>query len=98
MSMASQTVDEILQALGYPDPMMAAREQGRMILYGRLARYRAELQRLAHKWGTTLPELAQKYEEQGQEDFAADDDYLDWRWYTDAVRAVERQLSALEVR
>ena len=91
-----QTVDDILRSLGYPDPMMAARQQGRMILYGRRSRYQAAMQQLAHKWGKSLSEMRQQYEQEGAEDFSADDDYAEWRWYDEAVQRIETQLTTLE--
>ncbi|MCL4505578.1 MAG: hypothetical protein M1140_06090 [Chloroflexi bacterium] len=43
------TAEAILASLGYPDPLVAAREHGRMILLGRQARYQAAMQELAPK-------------------------------------------------
>jgi len=39
----SYTIESILAALGYPDPLTAARQQARMILLGCLARYQAAI-------------------------------------------------------
>ena len=89
------TVDSILKSLGYADPMTAARQQARMILLGRRARYQAEIQRLKSKWGLSLAQMRQKYQQEGVEDFAADDDYVQWQWYADAVTAIESQLEVL---
>ena len=36
-----------------------------------------------------------RYNMENQEDFATDDDYLDWQWYIDAAQTVQGQLSAL---
>lgn len=91
----SHTVEGILTTLGYPDPLMAARQQARMILLGRLARYQAAIQRLEAHWDCTLEELRARYTAQGSEDFTADDDYLQWRWYADAIETVNAQLAAL---
>jgi len=66
-----------------------------MILLGRLARYQAAIRQLEVKWGCTLEELRTRYTAQGSEDFAADDDYLQWQWYADAVETVNAQLAAL---
>lgn len=87
---------QILAELGYTDPMDAARQQGRMLLLGRLARYEAEMQRLASKWQTTLAELERRYHAVEEEDFEADDDYLEWRWLSDAAEVTRMQLAALE--
>ena len=76
----SHTVEGILTTLGYPNPLAAARQQARMILLGRLARYQAAIQRLEAHWDCTLEELRTRYTAQGSEDFAADDDYLQWQW------------------
>jgi hypothetical protein len=92
---ASYTVDNILKSLGYTDPMMAARQQARMILLGKQARYQAEIQKLESKWGVSLNQMRQKYEQVGVEDFAADDDYGQWQWYADAVAAIDSQLEVL---
>lgn len=89
------SVDSILKSLGYVDPMMAARQQARMILLGRHARYQAKIQQLESKWGLTLAQMRQKYQQEGVEDFAADDDYIQWQWYADAVAAIDLQLQVL---
>ena len=96
MSMTTgYTVDSILKSLGYADPLLAARQQARMILLGRQSRYQAEIQRLSSKWGVTLAQMRQKYEAIGVEDFAADDDYVQWQWYADAMAAIKTQLEVL---
>ena len=90
------TVDTIFKSLGYVDPMMAARQQARMVLLGRQARYQAEIQQLESKWGT-FSTLQQSYQQVGKEDFAADDAYLEWKWYADAMAAIDAQLETLAV-
>jgi hypothetical protein len=89
------TVDSILKSLGYVDPMMAARQQARMILLGKKARYQTEIQQLESKWGLTLTQMQQKYQQEGVEDFIADDDYTQWQWYVDAIAAIDSQLEVL---
>lgn len=89
------TVDNILKSLGYVDPMMAAKQQARMILLGKKARYQAEIQKLESKWQMSLDQMRQKYEQEGAEDFAADDDYIEWQWYADALEAIDSQLKVL---
>ena len=89
------TVDSILKSLGYVDPMMAARQQARMILLGKKARYQTEIQQLESKWGLSLIQMQQKYQQEGGEDFTADDDYTQWQWYDDAVAAIDSQLEVL---
>ena len=91
----SYTTESIFAALGYPDPLAAARQHARMILLGRLARYQAAIRELEVKWDCTLEELRARYTAHGSEDFAADDDYLQWQWYADAVETVNAQLAAL---
>jgi hypothetical protein len=89
------TTENILTTLGYPDPLVAARQHARMILLGRQARYQALLRGLEARWGCTLDELRARYFALGSEDFAADDDYVQWQWYADAAQAIEAQLTAL---
>jgi hypothetical protein len=84
-----------LAALGYPDPLLAARQQARMLLLGRLSRYQALIQQFERKWGCTLDEMEVRYKMEGQETFEVDDDYLDWRWYADAADIVQAQLMAI---
>ena len=93
-SVKSYTTESILTSLGYPDPLVAARQHARMILLGRLARYQAAIRQLEAKWGCTLEELRARYTAQGSEDFEADD-CLQWWWYADAVETVNAQLAAL---
>lgn len=91
----NHTTEDILIALGYPDPLAAARQQARMILLGRLARYQATIQQFERRWGCTLEDMRVRYNLEGQENFEADDDYVDWQWYTDALASVQGQLTLL---
>ena len=97
MQTATQTytTEKIFTALGYPDPMVAARQQARMILLGRRSRYQAEIQKIKGKWDCTLEEMRQHYTVRGSEDFDADDDYMQWQWHADAVKAIDDQLAVL---
>jgi len=94
-SVKSYTTESVLASLGYPDPLVAARQHARMILLGRLARYQAATRELEVKWGCTLEDLRTRYTAQGSEDFETDDDYLQWQWYADAVETVNAQLAAV---
>jgi hypothetical protein len=89
------TARGILASLGYSDPWKAASQQARMILLGRLARYQAGIKQLETRWNCTLGELRVRYQTQGNEDFVADDDYLQWQWYADAIEAINAQLLTL---
>ena len=94
MAVATQlyTTQNILASLGYANPMRAAHEHAYMLLLGRLARYQVMIQQLASRWGCSLDELQQRYELQGAEDFAADDDYVEWQWYDNAIKVIQAQL------
>ncbi len=91
----SYTTESVLTSLGYPDPLVAARQHARMMLLGRLARYQAAIRELEVKWGGTLEDLRARYTAQGSEDFEADDDYLQWQWCADAVETVNAQLAVI---
>jgi hypothetical protein len=95
ISVKSYTTESILASLGYPDPLVAARQHARMILLGRLARYQAAIRELEAKWGCTLEDLHSRYTTQGSEDFEADDDYLQWQWYADAIETINAQLAVI---
>ncbi len=95
MQASIYTTESILTSLGYPDPLVAARQQARMILLGRLARYQAAVQQLENRREFSLAELRERYETRNQEDFAADDNYLEWQWYSDAIEMVEAQLAVV---
>jgi hypothetical protein len=95
ISVKSYTTESILATLGYSDPLVAARQHARMILLGRLARYQAAIRELEAKWGCTLEDLRTRYIAHGSEDFEADDDYLQWQWYADAVETVNAQLAVI---
>ncbi len=89
------TAQDVLTSLGFPDPMDAARQQARMILLGRRARYEAEMKRLEKKWGRSLEAMRQLYLKPGVEHAEMDEDYLTWQWYADAKQTVEEQLAVL---
>lgn len=91
----SMTVQDVLTSLGFANPLVAARQQAQMILLGRLAHYQAEVQQMEKKWGITLEEMAARYQIEGNEDFAADDDYLQWRWYAEAIENIQSKLSVV---
>ena len=69
-----------------------------MMLLGRLTRYQATIQQFEQTWGCTLEEMRSRYEMQGQENFEADDEYLEWQWYADAVEIVQAQLATIVAR
>jgi len=94
-TVSQYTVESVLTSLGYPDPLVAAREHAQMILLGRQARYQAVLHQLETQWGCTLEALRARYLAHDSEDFMADDDYLQWQWYADAAQAIEAQLTTL---
>ena len=75
--------------------MVAARQQARMILLGRRSRYQVEIQKMETKWNCALEEMHQRYTAQGSENFDADDDYVQWQWYADAIEALDAQLAVL---
>ena len=91
------TVESVLTSLGYPDPLVAAREHARIILLGRQSRYEAALRQLEVKWGCTLEALRARYLARDIEDYGADDDYLQWQWYADAAGTIEAQLTTLSM-
>ena len=89
------TTEGILIALGYPDTLTAARQQARVMLLGRLARFQAAVQQYEQTWDCTLEDMRQRYEASGREDSEVDNTYLDWQWYADALDTVRAQLSAI---
>ena len=89
------TLEEILANLGYSDPLSAARQQARMILLGRLTRYQTAIQLLEARWDCTLDDMRARYTSEGSEDFEADDDYLQWQWYADAIEIINAQLATI---
>ena len=56
-----------MTALGYPDTLAAARQQARMMLLGRLARYQALVQQFERRWGCTLDDMRARYNLENQE-------------------------------
>jgi len=93
--MSTYTTESILASLGFSDPLDAARQQARIILLGRLARYEAIFHQFQQKKGCTLEELRQRYLKKGNKNREDDDDYLEWQWYSEASEAVKNQLAAL---
>lgn len=93
--MTTYTTERVLASLGYADPLDAARQQARMILLGRRARYEARIQLLESKWGCSVADMRARYVLEGQEDFEADDDYVQWQWYLDALTALDAQIAAI---
>ena len=91
----SYTTESVLTSLGYPDPLVAARQQARMILLGRRSRHQTAIQQFEAQWGCTLGEMRARYTAEGSEDFAADDDYLQWQWFSDALEIVKNQLDVI---
>jgi len=93
--MTTYTTESVLSSLGFDDPLDAARQQARMILLGRRARYEVRIQSLEAKWGCSIAEMRARYTLEGQEDFEADDDYVQWQWYLDALSALDAQIAAI---
>jgi hypothetical protein len=93
--MTTYTTESVLASLGYADPLDAARQQARMILLGRKARYEARIQSLEAKWGCSVADMRVRYTLEGQENFEADDDYVQWQWYLDALASLDAQIAAI---
>jgi gluconate kinase len=91
----SYTAESVLTSLGYEDALTAARQQVQMLLLGRKAHYEASIQQIQARWEHPMEELRSQYEALNVESFEADDDYLQWRWYQDALETVEAQLQAV---
>ncbi len=91
----SYTTEEILTSLGYPDPLMAARQQARMILLGRRAHYQAVVAELKSHCRYTIEEMRARYLAPNIEESSTDDDYVELQWYLDALETVDAQLAAL---
>ena len=91
----SYTTESVLTSLGYADPLVAARQQARMILLGRRSRYQTAIQQFEAEWRCSLEEMRARYHAEGTEDFVVDDDYLQWQWYSDALEIVNSQLDAI---
>lgn len=89
------TTEEILTSLGYPDPLMAARQQARMILLGRRAHYQAVIAELEARCHCTIKEMRARYLAPNIEEPSADDDYVEWQWYIEALAIVDAQLAVL---
>lgn len=96
MQTHTYTTEEVLKSLGYSDPLVAARQQARMILLGRLSRYETAVQQLKTEWDCSLDELKTRYQTEGNEDSAADDAYIEWQWYAEAIETIKAQLDALD--
>lgn len=91
----SYTTENVLTSLGYKDALTAARQQARMLLLGRKAHYEASIQQIEARWECPMEELRHQYEVIESEHFEADDDYLQWRWYQDALETVKDQLKSV---
>ena len=91
----TSTTEQILASLGFSDPMEAARQQARMLLLGRLARYEAMIGQLEADCGRSLEELRRRYNAEGSEDFASDDCYVRLQWCRDALDTINAQLDSL---
>ena len=95
--MSNNTMESVLSSLGYTDPMDAARQQARMLLLGRLSRYEVIIQQIESRQEKDFEDLHRSYEAQGSENWVADDDYLTWQWYRDAIESVKAQLATLSL-
>jgi hypothetical protein len=93
--MTTYTTESVLASLGYANPLDAARQQARMVLLRRRARYEAWIQSLETKWNCSVAEMRARYMLEGQENFETDDDYVQRQWYLDALSALDAQIAAV---
>lgn len=82
------SLDEFLAEEGLLATVEAAALK-RATLLRRLAGFQTAVQRFEQTWGCSLDEMRQRYEMVGREDSEADDAYLEWQWYADAVESLQ---------
>lgn len=61
----------------------------------KMVRYQFAIQQLETKWNCKFEELETRYTLEGTEDFDADDDYLLWQWYMNAIYTIKPQIQEL---
>jgi hypothetical protein len=82
----AMTVKELLQKEGVTEAE-ALREQAVLIALSRVSRYEAECAAFERKYGVSLAQHKACSEAlRDREDFAADDDLLDWEYADSALR------------
>ena len=93
----SERSEAIVNQLGFKDLRSFVKNQVLFILMAKIDKYEAENKRFEAKYHMPFKAFQGKIEGlQNEEVFTEDDDYLDWRFATEAIESLVKQKRELE--
>ncbi|MBE3573563.1 MAG: hypothetical protein IMW95_11565 [Moorella humiferrea] len=86
----------VLRNMGFADEREALKEQALLLILSKINRYRAECSYYEKKYGMTFEKFAAELDQDNGEDFAREDDLLDWRFAKETLEDLLRQKKEIE--
>jgi hypothetical protein len=92
-----ETSEAILSQFGYKDLKSFVKRHASLLLLARIEKYESEVKQFEERYRTNFEALRNKIEQvEGHEDFAMEDDLLDWRFAVEALDRLRKQKQELE--
>ena len=92
-----EKVKPVLQRGGYAGVREALKEQALLLIHGRINQYENECNFFEQKYKASYNDILGKTEkEKGKEDFALEDDLLDWRFALEMLEKLRQAKQEIE--
>ncbi|AEG16381.1 hypothetical protein Desku_2870 [Desulfofundulus kuznetsovii DSM 6115] len=91
-----QKVTPVLREMGFADVKEFLKEQALLLLMAKISRYKAECDYFQSKYGMSFEDFARKVENAKEEDFAQEEDLLDWRFAREALVELDQRKREIE--
>ncbi len=90
-------VTDVFRGLGINDMEALLENEAIMLLLAKESKYRAEYSRFKAKYHSEFEPFRKKIEASGKEDFAIEDDLMDWEFAANALETIQQKKKALGV-
>lgn len=91
-----QKVTPVLREMGFADAKEFLKDQALLLLMGKISRYKTECAYFENKYSMSFENFAKKLENAKEEDFAQEEDFLDWRFAREALVELDQRKREIE--
>ena len=92
-----EAVEDVFRSFGISDVNAILENEAIMMLSTKESRYKAEYNQFKKKYNSEFEDFKTKVETSGKEDFAVEEDLMDWEFATDALKMIEEKKRILGV-
>ncbi len=93
----NEAVEDVFRSFGISDMSAILENEAIMLLLTKEFRYRAEYNQFKKKYNSEFEDFKTQVEISGKEDFAVEDDLMDWEFASNALKMIEEKKRILGV-